>query len=287
MVAWTGDFDPAIEGHGTLTASNVVGQGVIAGDAPTFADVHTPTHTYPGAVIGGAPKAKAAPMGDIYFAFEFSTQFAYYLTNNDGIDVISNSYGDDAQDNDGYDAASQEAALWSQAYGVRTMSVHSSGNGAPGYGTVNSPRPFTGITVGASTQFGGTGWDSIKNASQIPDNDVIPWSDRGPASTGASGIDVLGDGAFSAGDLTLNTVLDGPVAWATWGGRAAAWSSRPPVRSSTRPRRRSVRSPTGSRSRPGRSSSRRRPTWATTHTPRARARSRPARPSRPRSASGS
>ena len=132
--------------------------------------------------------------------------------------MISNSYGDDAQDNDGYDAASQEAALWSQAYGVRTMSVHSSGNGAPGYGTVNSPRPFTGITVGASTQFGGTGWDSIKNASQIPDNDVIPWSDRGPGATGAPGIDVVGDGAFSAGDVTLNAVLDGPVAWETWGG---------------------------------------------------------------------
>ena len=180
MVAWTGDYDPGIEGHGTLTASNVVGQGVIAGDAPTFADVHTPTHTYPGAVIGGAPKAKAAPMGDIYFGFDFSTQFAYFLTNQAGIDVISNSYGNSDADNDGYDAPSQEAALWSQAFGSRTASVHSTGNGAPGYGTINGPQPFTGIAAGASTQFGGTGWDSIKYASQIPDNDVIPWSDRGP-----------------------------------------------------------------------------------------------------------
>ncbi len=218
LLAWTGDFDPGIGGHGTLTASNVVGQGVINGNAPTFADVHAPGHTYPGAVIGGAPKAKAAPMGDIYFAFEFSTQFGYFLTNDAGIDVISNSYGDDSQDNDGFDAASQEAALWSQIYGSRTTSVHSTGNGAPGYGTVNSPRPFTGIAVGASTQFGGTGWDSIKNASQITDNDVIPWSDRGPGSTGAAAVDILGDGAFSAGDATLNTVLDGPVAWETWGG---------------------------------------------------------------------
>ena len=61
MLAWTGDFDPAIEGHGTLTASNVVGQGVINAGAPTFADVHAPGHTYPGAVIGGAPKAKLPP----------------------------------------------------------------------------------------------------------------------------------------------------------------------------------------------------------------------------------
>ena len=218
MLAWTGDFDPAIEGHGTLTASNVVGQGVINAGAPTFADVHAPGHTYPGAVIGGAPKAKAAPMGDIYFGFDFSTQFAYFLTNQDGIDVISNSYGSSDADNDGFDAASQEAALWSQAFGVRTTSVHSTGNGAPGYGTTTPPKPFTGIAVGASTQFGGTGWDSIKNASQITDNDVIPWSDRGPGATGSAGVDVVGDGAFSPGDLTLNDVLDGAGAWATWGG---------------------------------------------------------------------
>jgi hypothetical protein len=31
LLAWSGDFDPGIEGHGTLTASNVVGQGVING----------------------------------------------------------------------------------------------------------------------------------------------------------------------------------------------------------------------------------------------------------------
>ena len=218
MLAWTGDFDPGIGGHGTLTASNVVGQGVIAAGAPTFADVHAPGHTYPGAVIGGAPKAKAAPMGDIYFAIDFSSQFAYYLTNSDGIDVISNSYGFSDSDNDGFDASSQEAAIWSQAFGVRTTSVHSTGNGAPGYGTTTPPKPFTGIAVGASTQFGGTGWDSIKNASQITDNDVIPWSDRGPAATGGGGVDILGDGAYSPGDVTLNVALDGPFAWETWGG---------------------------------------------------------------------
>ena len=39
FLAWTGDFDPGIEGHGTLTASNVVGQAVINGKAPSFADL--------------------------------------------------------------------------------------------------------------------------------------------------------------------------------------------------------------------------------------------------------
>ena len=41
FLAWSGDFDPGIEGHGTLTASNVVGQGVINGKAPSFGDIRT------------------------------------------------------------------------------------------------------------------------------------------------------------------------------------------------------------------------------------------------------
>ncbi|HSL32745.1 MAG TPA: S8 family serine peptidase [Candidatus Limnocylindrales bacterium] len=219
-LAWTGDFDPAIGGHGTLTASNVVGQGVVNGLAPTFADV--PGGTPPGMVIGGAPHAKLAPMGDIYFSFDFSTQFAYFLTQaqpaHSAIDITSNSYGKSDADNDGFDAASQEADLWNVAFGVRTLMVGSTGNGAPGYGTTNAPSPVTGMSVGASTQFGGTGWDSIKNHSQIRDNDVIAWSDRGPGATGANAVDVVADGAYSAGDATLNTVLNGNTAWTTWGG---------------------------------------------------------------------
>ena len=70
LLAWTGDYDPGIEGHGTLTASNVVGQGVINGKAPRFDDLPTRDGRYPGAVIGGAPHAKLAPYGDIYFSFD-------------------------------------------------------------------------------------------------------------------------------------------------------------------------------------------------------------------------
>ncbi len=172
--------------------------------------------TYPGAVIGGAPKAKGAPFGDIYFSFEFSTQFGYLLATRHGIDVTSNSYGSSAADNDGYDAASQEADLLYN--GTRTTPVFSTGNGAPGFGTATAPQPLAGIAVGASTQFGGTGWDSIKNESQITDNDVMVWSNRGPQATGGNGVDVVADGAFSPGDLTLNSALDGRVAWETWGG---------------------------------------------------------------------
>jgi hypothetical protein len=266
LVAWSGDYDPAIGGHGTETASNIVGQGVIAGKAPCFSDLETrergrstgavrcskvdgddtdvtggrdgdrgrhddddrnrrgdddddddrDSATYPGAVIGGAPHAKLAPYGDIYFSFEFSTQLGYFLATRNGVDITSNSYGSSDVDNDGFDAASQEADV---IHAGRTSTpLFSTGNGAPGYGTTAPPSPSAGIAVGASTQFGGTGWDSISKLSQVVDNDVMVWSNRGFGATGSPGVDVVADGSYSAGDITLNSVLDGETAWLTWGG---------------------------------------------------------------------
>ena len=216
LLAWTGDFDPAIEGHGTLTASNVVGQGVINGLAPRFSDLPGPKRTYPGAVIGGSPDARLAPFGDIYFSFAFSTQLGYFLTTRNGVDVTSNSYGSSDVDNDGWDAASQEADVIHA--NQRTTPLFSTGNGAPGFGTTSPPSPSAGVSVGASTQFGGTGWDSIDRISQVTEDDVMVWSNRGPGANGTPGVDVVADGAFSSGDTTLNTVLDGQTAWVTWGG---------------------------------------------------------------------
>ena len=46
-----------------------------------------------------------------------------------GLDITSNSYGNSGADNDGFDAASQEADLWNTAFGVRTLMIDSSGNG--------------------------------------------------------------------------------------------------------------------------------------------------------------
>jgi len=170
-------------------------------------------------VIGGAPKAKLAPMGDIYFAFATSTQIGYYLTASYGVDVTSNSYGSSNVDSDGFDAASQEAGLLHAVLnGGKTTPLFSTGNGAPGYGTTSPPSPFNSVGVGASTQFGGSGWDSAATIAQIPDNDVVVWSNRGPGATGASGLDIVADGAYSPGDKTVNTVLNGRNAWETWGG---------------------------------------------------------------------
>jgi hypothetical protein len=196
----------------------VVGQAVINGMAPVFDDLPG-DGTLPGMVLGGAPNAKLTPFGDIYFGFDFSTQFGYLLSTEYGVDITSNSYGTSETDNDGYDAASQEADIIYQAASDGTTTpIFSTGNGAPGYGTRTAAAPSAGIQVGASTQFGGTGWDSLARISQVVDNDVITWSNRGPGATGGAGVDVVADGAYSTGDATLNTVMDGRNAWATWGG---------------------------------------------------------------------
>jgi hypothetical protein len=52
LLAWSGDFDPPLGGHGTHCASNIVGQGVSNGKLPTFDDLPG-DGKYPGAVVGG------------------------------------------------------------------------------------------------------------------------------------------------------------------------------------------------------------------------------------------
>ena len=103
---------------------------------PTFSDI--PGGKFPAAVVGGAPDATMVPFGDIYFSFDFSTQFSYLLSNEHGVDVTSNSYGNSDVDNDGMDAASQEADIWDTEFGGKTTPVFSTGNGAPGFGTVDA-----------------------------------------------------------------------------------------------------------------------------------------------------
>ena len=167
-------------------------------------------------MLGGAPHAKLAPYGDIYLGFETSTQIGYLFSTEYGIDVTSNSYGSSDADNDGFDAASQEADIIYD--GSSSTPIFSTGNGGPGYGTTTSPAPSAGLKIGASTQFGATGWDSILRYSQVTENDIAPFSNRGPGATAAPGVDLVADGSYAPGDATLNTVQDGRVAWETWGG---------------------------------------------------------------------
>src|SRR4029077_14285603 len=118
----------------------------------------------------------------------------------------------------GWAPASREADFIHSGFGNATTPIFSTGNGAPGFGTVTAPSPVGGIQVGASTNFGSTGWDSIANYSQVTDNGVSEWSNRGPGANGRNGVDVVADGSYAPGDATLNTVIDGKNAWTTWGG---------------------------------------------------------------------
>ena len=174
-------------------------------------------HTYPGAVLGGAPNAKLAPFGDIYFAFDFSTQFGYFLTNEHGVDVTSNSYGTSDDDNDGYDAASQEADIIHD--GVRTTPIFSTGNGAPGYGTDDAAAAVRGHQRRRV--------DAVRRDRLGLDRELQPGHRqrrhrRGPTAARAPPARRASTSSPTAptrpATSTLNTVLDGHVAWETWGG---------------------------------------------------------------------
>lgn len=230
LVCFMGSLNVA-EDHGTLCSSNVVGQGLtdgpsIYGDYPPF---KTPTGGGAGIVQGAAKDAGLVAIADIYWNHFSSTLAAYDYAaigfdnapgTGDDIQAVSNSYGDSAEDADGWDYRSRYITYLNTYYNPNTTFLFSTGNGAPGYGTNAPPSPTTAIAVGASTQMGACGgWDSIYDEDQVTVGDVIPWSNRGPTATGAGAPDIVADGAYSSGAIPLNQGnLDGWGSWDIWGG---------------------------------------------------------------------
>ncbi|MEJ2601255.1 MAG: S8 family serine peptidase, partial [Anaerolineales bacterium] len=220
--------------HGTQCASNVAGQGVVDGLLPAFADLGDPGEaaTPAGAVYGMAPGVDIVDVTNIYWNFASSKIDAYTFaaigyghTDTDAIQITSNSYGSSDQDNDGWDFDGQYVSQIMRVWAPQLQMTFSTGNGGPGFGTTSPPSPDVAIAVGASTEFDSTGWDSITHTHQIMYNDVIPFSNRGPGARGLNGVDVVAGGAYAAGDLSLNYgppstfgVVDGNLAWDTWGG---------------------------------------------------------------------
>ncbi|GIV84238.1 MAG: hypothetical protein KatS3mg052_1245 [Candidatus Roseilinea sp.] len=236
LVAFSGSTFDRSYSHGTQCASNIVGQGVSNGLLPTFNDLPG-TGKPSGAVFGMAPDAKVVNVSDIYYNFDSSILDAYLFTavgydgldqtdpsDSDAIQISTNSYGESDVDNDGWEYAGQVASQVQRLYGPNLQMLFSTGNGASAYGTVAPPSPATGIGVGASTQFGSTGWDSITNTTQIVHSDVIPFSNRGPGARGTNGVDVVAGGAFAAGAEELNYYSistwgapNGNLSWASVG----------------------------------------------------------------------
>lgn len=215
--------DPRLSGgdHGQLCASAVTGQGVIDGGAPTYKPAGSG-----GLVQGGGKDAKVIAVGNFYRG-GYATDFYYFVAlGPDGIpgtgdeaDIVSMSYGSSATDNDGWDFESRFQSYLTLAAAPTISWLASTGNGAMGYGTASPPSAFTGMGIGASTQYGADdSFDAIESVDQILYGDVQSWSNRGPGATGSSGVNITANGAWGYGSLALNEWGDGWTAWEVWGG---------------------------------------------------------------------
>jgi subtilisin family serine protease len=222
--------------HGTLCASNVASQGRLGVPSEvnlSFTDLPggKPEALNPGM----APDAQLVSVG-FALGSNLSLQSGWIYgvfgsdkdVEGDEIQVTSNSYGNSGVDNDGFDLGSRTIDYYVRTYQPSVVSLFSTGNGGPGYGTLAPPSPATGLGIAASTQFGSTGWDSIAETSQIVYGDITPFSNRGPGADGRPGPSIAANGAYAAGASNLNfhyttnagneLLRTGDHALQTWGG---------------------------------------------------------------------
>ena len=181
---WAGGGD-----HGTLCASAAVAGGVAQGyfaatgewvqyEAAVNDNFPLPPSGDPadimpwlkpageGTVQGAAPGAKIIAIGDNYEVvndmqgmYDAYTFLAYGVdgvpnSGDEFVDIVSMSYGDGSVHNDGWDWESRLLSYYNQTFLPNTTFLASSGNGGPGFGTINSPQGNTTVSVGASTQYG-------------------------------------------------------------------------------------------------------------------------------------
>ncbi len=228
LLAWEfNDFNEAGGDHGQLCASNIAGQGVIDGYAPSYKPAGDGT-PFTGMVQGAGRNAKLSVNGNTYNTFDFlwNDSFYYAALGYDGtpgtaddMQIINNSWGFSGVDNDVWDSDSRLIDRIVRHLNPTLSVLISTGNGASGYGTITGPAPVSSIGVGASTEFGSTGtFETIMDTDQINWGDIISFSNRGPAANGDNGVSVTADGAFGSGDMPLNAWGDGWTAWSTWGG---------------------------------------------------------------------
>ena len=224
--------------HGQLVASAIAAQGVIDGDAtertlaePGSLDWQTGgvRPDYKPADAGGMVQAAGRDVqlvsaGDFY-SYGGADAFVLAALGYDGfpdtiddVQIINNSWGNSTTHNDGWDGGSRTIDSITRPVNPSLLVIFSVGNGSPGFGTVAGPAPPSGLSVGASTSHGSTGWDDATGADQITYGDVAAFSGRGPSARGTAGVDVTGSGSRSSGDVPVNEAMSGWHAWTTWGG---------------------------------------------------------------------
>ena len=205
-----------------------------------------------------------------------------------GVDITSNSYGSSDVDNDGYDAASQEADVIHNNRTARRATVLDRQRRAGlrhDRAAVAGRRHLRRRLDAVRRHRLGLDRPDQPGRRQRRDGVVEPRLRRHRRP----GVDVVADGAYSAGDITLNTILDGRDAWETWGGTSrstpVAAGATALVYQAWQQAARRRRSPPGFYRPPRTSSSRRRPgPRLRRRRSRAPARSTPATRSRLRSA---
>lgn len=216
--------DPAGD-HGQLVASAIAGQGVIDGGAPAIKPPGDGT-PFTGLVPAAGRDTKLTVNGNWYVSPYVEDGHLFAALGYDGIpgtgddiQLINNSWGFSDTDNDGWDFDSRNLDAIIRHLNPTLTSVHSTGNGGPGYGTISPPNPPASIAVGASSQYDTGGvFETLISTDQINWGDVAPFSNRGPGARGTNGVHVTANGSWGTGDLPLNMVGDGWVAWDLWGG---------------------------------------------------------------------
>jgi hypothetical protein len=194
--------------HGMGTTSVAVGQGRTAGSlnvGPGGYDVAG----FQGLVVGPGKDVASTQNGDQYLTPWIEDAYLFaglgydgFSGTGDDIQIVSNSWGFSGTDNDGFDFESRLIDSINRSLAPTTALLFSTGNGAAGYGTSAPPSPASGISIGASTEYGSIGlFEAIESADQVVGGDVISWSNRGPGARAVTGVDVVATGAFGTGDL--------------------------------------------------------------------------------------
>lgn len=211
--------------HGQQCASAVAAQGIIDGNSPLTKPAGDGSPNT-GMVNGGGKNVGLVASGNFYLSVDENEGYLFAALGYDGFpgtdddaQIISNSWGDSGTHNDGWDYNSRSTDMILRWVNPTLSDMNSTGNGAPGYGTVTSPGAALTVGVGASTLYDSTDvFDRPVSKDQFNFNDSMSWSNRGPTAQGENGVSVLANGAWGAGDLAVNQILDGWKAWNTWGG---------------------------------------------------------------------
>ena len=231
--------------HGTMCASSAAGAeppgafydwaGMLPAWYPGGQIIAGPGSAGPHGPLAGA---EIIPIGNTYAGGSTFNEYLFTVFGYDGspasgddAHIVSMSFGSGSEDADAWDFQSEYLAtlnLFLEAFGVPSpIYVDSAGNGGHGYGTVNTPAPATGVSVGASTQYGPYNvwgvYEGVNGPGQANFHDVQPWSDRGPTAMSTLAPHVVANGAWGSGAIPVNLAtyfngFDGAAAWDLWGG---------------------------------------------------------------------